>query len=219
MLLNLADHARTPTGYGAFPAVSTIARETSLTRRAVQKILPRLKNKGFISASGLMPRGAVRYSVNVAALHRERHSQTNDADCEQDSQTTERQAVSHCEPGSPGCEPGSPGGANAIHIDCEPGSPDPDLIRQKEPQRNPESQAREERKHQSGQYSELFQLLKGHALEIRRSEPDINFIDHLSALKHRAERDQLPFISDQFLSDAVGHARLPRPHKPRQATA
>lgn len=127
VLVSLAfhcDHA----GKDAFQAVRTMARETSLTRRAVQKILPRLKAKGFVTAEGRMSRGSVRYALNLEALHRERRSQ---------SVTTEREPRSQSSPHSPDCEPRSQGGeprsgegANPVRPGGEPGSPDQSLISQ-----------------------------------------------------------------------------------------
>src|SRR5260221_11870649 len=67
VLLNLAEPCNEH-GRNAWPAVRTIARETSLTPRAVQKILPRLKLKGVIVSEGVMARGSVRYALDLKAL-------------------------------------------------------------------------------------------------------------------------------------------------------
>jgi len=49
-------------GLNAWPAVATIARETSLTTRAVQKVLRRLLTKGFVSVdSTRRPIGRLRH--------------------------------------------------------------------------------------------------------------------------------------------------------------
>lgn len=144
MLLNLADHAHHD-GRNSWPAVRTIAAETSLTRRAVQKILPRLLNKGFIVAEGKMARGSIRYALDLGALDRERYSQSEPSDREPRSQTAHvnRSAPSgDCEPYSPHGEPGSPGGANHVRGGGEPGSPDPSLNRHSEPSEKKSSLSR-----------------------------------------------------------------------------
>jgi hypothetical protein len=132
VLLDLAYHAHHDGG-SAWPAVRTIAAETSLSRRAVQKILPRLLHKGFIAIEGRMSRGAIRYALDLQALDRERRSQTATTEtgvhCEPCSRTTD----GDCEPGSLGGEPGSPGGANHVRGGGEPGSPDLSFNRNSEP--------------------------------------------------------------------------------------
>lgn len=77
VLLCLADHAHAD-GRGAWPAVRTIAERTSLSRRAVQKILRRLESRQFTTAEGLMARGAVLYALDLEALDRERYSQSHE---------------------------------------------------------------------------------------------------------------------------------------------
>jgi DNA-binding MarR family transcriptional regulator len=134
VLLNLAEHCN-DRGGNAWPAVRTISRETSLTARAVQKILPRLKAKGFVVEESRLPRRSVRYALDLEALHRERYSQSHDVDCEPRSQSE----AAACEPGSGESEPGSGSTANVVHHPPEYGSPDPSLIRPLEPSGEPSS--------------------------------------------------------------------------------
>lgn len=70
-LLCLADHAHRD-GAGAWPSVPTIMRRTSLSRRAVQNILPRLAEKNLIVKEGKMARGSVRYALNLDAVEDQR---------------------------------------------------------------------------------------------------------------------------------------------------
>jgi len=67
VLLSLASHAHRD-GSNARPSVRTIARETSLSPRAIHKALDNLKEKRFIEPVGRTHRGVVHYQVNLAAL-------------------------------------------------------------------------------------------------------------------------------------------------------
>ena len=71
VLLILAWHAD-KTGGNAYPSVARMARQTSLTRRAVQKALRRLMEKHFIGTDGRGPGSAVRYTLDLTAADRER---------------------------------------------------------------------------------------------------------------------------------------------------
>jgi hypothetical protein len=76
-------------GRDSFQAVPTIAKRSSLTRRAVQKALRRLAEKGFLEVAGRRSRGALNYSIRLAALrHREPRSQSDTQDRERGSQST-----------------------------------------------------------------------------------------------------------------------------------
>lgn len=120
-------------GLNAWPAVQTIAKETSLTRRGVQKILLRLRDKGFILISGRMARGSVRYDINLTVLNRERRSQAKLVNCEPRSLSDTISTAINSEPDSSASEPGTPLEANIIHHTGERRSPDPSLNRAFEP--------------------------------------------------------------------------------------
>jgi Helix-turn-helix domain len=65
VLLNLADHAATPDGHGAYPSVPTIARETHAGITTVRKTLRQLEARGAIAATGTTPAGVVVYRVVI----------------------------------------------------------------------------------------------------------------------------------------------------------
>lgn len=117
----------------AWPAVQTIARETSLSRRAVQKILLRLRDKSFIVVNGRMARGSLNYALDLTALNRERYSQSETPDREPRSQSEDFSTAMNSEPRSPLCEPGSSPGGNDVRGGGEPRSPDPSENRHSEP--------------------------------------------------------------------------------------
>ena len=77
VLLNLADHANDD-GQNAYPAVRTIARETSLSVRAVQDALVRLSapDRKLIRETCRMSRRAVVYALNLDMLDRTRDAQS-----------------------------------------------------------------------------------------------------------------------------------------------
>src|SRR5262249_42545246 len=102
VLLVLAWHAD-QNGRNAWPSVRTISRKTSLTERAVQKILVRLKEKRLIAIESKAARRSVRYAVALDELHRELRSQSS-PDCEPSSQSPQ----ADCEPSSPHPERSSP---------------------------------------------------------------------------------------------------------------
>ena len=68
VLLCLADHCPVDGSPTAWPAVATIARETSLSRRTVQPVLRSLHAKGFLVADGRGRRGTTRYTFDLARL-------------------------------------------------------------------------------------------------------------------------------------------------------
>ncbi len=128
VLLVLAWHANKH-GLNAWPAVSTIARETSLTRRAVQKVLRRLLSKGLVFVDSTRARRSVVYAVAMDVLDRERYSQSEASDHEPRSQSDHDDEFStaiNSEPYSPMGEPRSPHSEPRSPI-CEPRSPDPSL--------------------------------------------------------------------------------------------
>jgi Helix-turn-helix domain len=67
VLLALADYANDG-AQNLWPAVGTLSKRTSLTRRSVQRVLHQLVRKGFIVAAGVMTRGSVRYGMNLERL-------------------------------------------------------------------------------------------------------------------------------------------------------
>ena len=106
VLLNLASHGNDG-GQNAYPGVQRIAAQTGLTRRAVQKTLRHLADKGNIAAVGRGGRGTVRYALVLDRLgDREPRSQSKAHDREPRSQS----ATPDCEPRSRGGEPRSRGG-------------------------------------------------------------------------------------------------------------
>src|SRR5262249_19575168 len=52
----------------SWPSVPTIARESSLDRRSVQRILKRLCEKNLLVAQGKRRRGSVEYALNLDAI-------------------------------------------------------------------------------------------------------------------------------------------------------
>jgi hypothetical protein len=64
VLLALAWHADEH-GRNAWPAISTLARKTSLSRRGVATVLPALKEKGLVHVQSKAARGTVRYAVSL----------------------------------------------------------------------------------------------------------------------------------------------------------
>ncbi len=78
VLFALAWHANGQ--HQAWPAVGTLVRETSLSRRAVQLALPRLTSKGFLAFHSKGPRGSIRYNVNLTALEDCASSAQSDGD-------------------------------------------------------------------------------------------------------------------------------------------
>jgi Helix-turn-helix domain len=131
VLLNLASHGNDG-GRNAYPSVQRMARQTSLTPRAVQKALRRLAEKGLLEAVGRASRGTVRYALVLGRLadceprsqsavgNREPGSQSKKGHREPRSQSAARDR----EPGSPVSEPRSPLREPRSQI-CEPRSPDP----------------------------------------------------------------------------------------------
>ena len=86
VLYALAWHAD-EAGLNAWPSVPTLARETSLTPRAVQKVLRRLNAKGVLFVQARAARGSVRYGVDLQVLDRERAASAGAVDCEPGSQS------------------------------------------------------------------------------------------------------------------------------------
>jgi hypothetical protein len=86
VLYALAWHAD-DAGLNAWPSVPTLARETSLTPRAVQKVLRRLNAKGVLFVQARAARGSVRYGVDLQVLDRERAASAGAVDCEPGSQS------------------------------------------------------------------------------------------------------------------------------------
>jgi hypothetical protein len=102
-------------GRDSFPAVPTVTKRSSLTRRAVQKALRRLAEKGYLVVVGQRSRGALNYSIRLAALeHCEPRSQSKARDCERRSQSPRTTFTR---------------GANHVRGGGEPRSPDPSGIR------------------------------------------------------------------------------------------
>jgi hypothetical protein len=113
VLLALAWHADEH-GRNAWPAVGTLARKTSLTRRGVQKILHKLTQKGFLYVESVEARRSALYAIDMAAL-----------DCERYSQSAPPSSPVDCEPRSQGGRTPFAGGANPVRRGGEPRSPDP----------------------------------------------------------------------------------------------
>jgi hypothetical protein len=66
VLLAMADHARDD-GTGCYPAIGTLARKTSLSRRGTQKLIRRLQTAGFIADTGKISRlGTIEYTLTLA---------------------------------------------------------------------------------------------------------------------------------------------------------
>lgn len=134
VLYVLAWHANRH-GHDIWPAVRTIARESSLSRRGVQYLMPRLCEKGFAFIAGQKSRGGVIYGLNLELLHRARYSQSDTQDCEPNSQSApidrargsqsvEISTAINSEPGAPGGEWDSPGGVHRVHRGGAPGAPE-----------------------------------------------------------------------------------------------
>jgi hypothetical protein len=64
VLLAMADHAD-DAGGNCFPSIPRIARKASMTRRGVQKVLRRLKEKNKIRAVGHRADGTVEYAITL----------------------------------------------------------------------------------------------------------------------------------------------------------
>jgi len=65
VLLAMADHARED-GTGCYPAIGTLARKTSLSRRGIQKLVRRLQGAGFVADTGRISRlGTIEYTVTL----------------------------------------------------------------------------------------------------------------------------------------------------------
>jgi len=65
VLLAMADHARDD-GTGCYPAIGTLAKKTSLSRRGTQKLIRRLQVAGFITDTGKLSRlGTVEYTLTL----------------------------------------------------------------------------------------------------------------------------------------------------------
>jgi DNA-binding MarR family transcriptional regulator len=207
VLLNLASHAHHD-GSHAFPAVGTIATETALTRRAVQKILHRLERKRFIAAVGTSYRGSVRYALDLATLDalatldRERRSQSEKSHRERSSQSSPK-LTGDCEPDSQltanvvqGGANVVRGGANVVRGGGEPGSPDPSLNRQESSEKKvpgaaapvpPSSENTTTTGTQTGADAERdYQVVKALAGEVCREQPNIDYPDHVAAVRARA---------------------------------
>lgn len=127
VLLNLASYAN-GNGTNAFPSVQRIARQTSLTRRGVQKALRRLCEKRLIVADGLVGR-VVRYTVDLEGEPRS-HYESNEGEPRSQSGPVEGEV--NREPDSHQGEQCSRPPANDVRVDSEPRSPDPSVIRQVE---------------------------------------------------------------------------------------
>jgi Helix-turn-helix domain len=66
MLLAMADHARDD-GTGCYPAIATLAKKTSLSRRGTQKLIRRLQAAGYIADTGKISRfGTIEYTLTLA---------------------------------------------------------------------------------------------------------------------------------------------------------
>jgi len=77
VLWNLASHEN---NNGAFASVATMARETSLSPRAIHQALKRLKRQQFVAPVGHTSRRIVRYQLNQAVLQREAYDPDRRAD-------------------------------------------------------------------------------------------------------------------------------------------
>jgi hypothetical protein len=117
-------------GSNSWPAVSTIARETSLTRRTVQRTLRQLNTKGLVSMQGVAARGSLRYGVDLQSEDPDRDtvSQSTGVDCDPVSQSSPADAapLRHSDAGgrhpvAPTATPWRGGGVTV--------TPDPSLIR------------------------------------------------------------------------------------------
>jgi Helix-turn-helix domain len=65
VLLAMADHARED-GTGCYPAIGTLAKKTSLSRRGTQKLIRRLEAAGYIADTGKITRlGTVEYTISL----------------------------------------------------------------------------------------------------------------------------------------------------------
>lgn len=200
VLVNLAWHSHRD-GRNAYPAVRTIARETSLSRRAVQKILRRLKLKGFLIAEGLMSRGAVRYALNLEALDRERYSQRGAEVWEPGSQTGDvclNDRAADCESHAGGGEPGASLRANLVRGGGEPGSPDPSLNRPSEPSGKKYTGANAPAPLRSDKDREqIYGVLKRLAFEVLDTLGlEGGFADLADALKERAAKNHIAYDAD-----------------------
>ena len=62
VLLAYADHAD-HRGYNIYPSVSLIERKTGYSHRSVQRIVQRLREKGYLVLSGIGPMGVNKYHI------------------------------------------------------------------------------------------------------------------------------------------------------------
>lgn len=201
VLFCLAWHANA-NGLNAWPAVATIARETSLTGRAVQKVLRRLLVKGFVVVDGTRARRSVVYAIDMAVLDRERYSQSEPSDREPRSQTPTEIEVFHsrdCEPRSPLNEPRSPD-PEPRSRDCEPRSPDPDLNRHEPSEKKyPGAGAPVislPDKGNSEDHEKTYAVVKRLAFDaIDELGPDAQFADLSGALKDLVGKNHIPYDS------------------------
>jgi DNA-binding IclR family transcriptional regulator len=67
VLLAYADHAKHD-GTSIFPAIASIARKTSYSRRQVQRVTQELVEAGYLVADGHGPRGTNKYRIPLEAL-------------------------------------------------------------------------------------------------------------------------------------------------------
>jgi hypothetical protein len=65
VLLAMADYARDD-GTGCYPAIATLAKKTSLSRRGIQKLIRRLQCAGFVADTGKISKlGTIEYTVTL----------------------------------------------------------------------------------------------------------------------------------------------------------
>jgi Helix-turn-helix domain len=65
VLLAMADYARDD-GTGCYPAIATLAKKTSLSRRGTQKLIRRLQGAGFVADTGKISKlGTIEYTVTL----------------------------------------------------------------------------------------------------------------------------------------------------------
>jgi hypothetical protein len=99
----------------AWPTVSTIARETPLTRRGVQKALLGLKQKDLIVPDGTTAWGSIKYRPSIPGLNGERAVPTAGLERQEFDGTPSSQSA-------PNCEPSSQSSATTQTANCEPSS-------------------------------------------------------------------------------------------------
>lgn len=131
VLANYADKA----GQNIFPAVTRIARETSLGRRTVQLALRRLAVKGFTTIVGEASRHATKYEINLEVLARERskatvhrapRAQSDRKDRAANAQSSQDDCAPHAQLDANDCARRAPDCAPDTQI-CASRAPDPSI--------------------------------------------------------------------------------------------